>query len=102
MFHMKIASVKSKGRKSEVYHNYSVFPIKPVAHFKLTTEDGVRAFIEIHLKLLKWAWLVYAKEYIMDIRALDSTRGARYLSSWSAPWQKAVEQCERSIYIWSS
>lgn len=39
VFHVKIESVKSKGRKSEVYNNYSIFPIKPVAHCKLTTED---------------------------------------------------------------
>ena len=65
----------------------------------LMTEDGVRDFVEIRTKLLKWAWLVYAKEYIADIRALETTSLGGDLSSWSTTWQKAVERCQCSIYI---
>lgn len=95
---MGIESVKSKGRQSEVYDNYFMFPIRPVGLYELFRENDVREFTKIHTRLLKWAWLVYATDYITDIKALDSTPD-RDFESWLTTWQKAVEKCKCSIDI---
>lgn len=93
VWRMKIESVRSERRKSDVYDNYFTFPINSVGRYDLTKEKQVREFMEIHTRLLKWAWLVYAKEYITDIQALESASEEKDISAWSTTWQKAVEQC---------
>lgn len=93
------AVVVGKGRKSEVYNYYFSFPISPVGYYDLTDRIQVREFMELHSRLLKWAWLVYAEEYIRDIQALCAKAKGKCVPTWSTTWQEALKQCGCSIYL---
>lgn len=49
----------------------------------LTTKNRVYDFVKISIKLLKWAWLLYGKKYIANIKALRTTLLNKNLLSWS-------------------
>lgn len=93
---MRIQKVTGMRRNSTLYQDHFTFPINCVRIFDINTQSGVRRFMGLHKRILKWARLVYAKEYINDVQAIASEK--QDMQDWFGTWREAVERCECSIY----
>lgn len=89
---MRIHKVTGMRRNSTLYPDHFTFPINCVRVFDVNTQSGVRRFMALHKRILKWARLVYAKEYIIDVQAIASEK--QDMQDWFSTWREAVERCE--------
>ena len=94
---MRIHKVTGMRRNSTLYPDYFTFPINCVRVFDINTQAGVRRFMALHKRILKWSRLVYAKDYINDVQAIASEK--QDMQDWFSTWREAVERCECAQYI---
>lgn len=82
----------NNNRALTLYPDHFTFPINCVRVFDINTQSGVRRFMALHKRILKWARLVYAKEYVNDVQAIASEK--QDMQDWFSTWREAVERCE--------
>lgn len=94
---MRIRKVTGPRRNSTLHPDHFTFPINCVRVFDINTQFGVRRFMALHKRILKWARLVYSKEYINDVQAIASEK--QDMQDWFGTWREAVERCECSLKL---